>query len=393
MAMGEVGVEQVRRFRLRAHHLDRAYALEDAVALAGACGMQNSPPGAWEAALFNRAPACRAEDAERLLCVEKSLVQAWSMRGAPLVFPASESAAFLSALVPREGEPWIYTKGIGLALDALGLGFDEALDLAMRAMPRLDEGSITGKVALDQVLADEVEPLLGAGKRAAWRAPSMYGSPDKQTVGGAAMSFLLRPCAFLGLVVFGERDGAAPTFTSYRRWLGHALEPADDAVERLVRTFAHCYGPTGPDALAKQLGCSGAQARRMWGSIAEELEPVTFDGRRAWVLAADRDALAAPEPPERDLLLLAAHDPYLDQRDRATLQADPVLQRRIWKTVANPGAVVRDGEVVGTWTSRKQARGMTVAFALWGDCPEAGLRSLAEEYAAFREQPLLGVKF
>lgn len=127
--MKVVSVEQARRHRLRAHHLDRAYGIEDAAELAGACGMQNTPPGAWETALFNRAPACRREDAERLLYGEKTLVQAWSLRGAPVVFPAAESAAFLSALVPAKGEPWAYTKGIGLALDALGMEFDRLLEL------------------------------------------------------------------------------------------------------------------------------------------------------------------------------------------------------------------------------------------------------------------------
>ena len=89
--MKVVSVEQARRHRLRAHHLDRAYGIEDAAELAGACGMQNTPPGAWETALFNRAPACRREDAERLLYGEKTLVQAWSLRGAPYVFPTAEA--------------------------------------------------------------------------------------------------------------------------------------------------------------------------------------------------------------------------------------------------------------------------------------------------------------
>ncbi len=244
--MKVVSVEQARRHRLRAHHLDRAYGIEDAAELAGACGMQNTPPGAWETALFNRAPACRREDAERLLYGEKTLVQAWSLRGAPVVFPAAESAAFLSALVPAKGEPWAYTKGIGLALDALGMEFDRLLELLVRAMPRLDDEAIASKVALDQTLADWVEPLLPANKRAAWRQPSMYGSPDKQTVGGAAVSFLLRPCSFMGLVVFGERAGATPTFTSYRRWTGGALQPDADVhgprrVRRARRRNAHVH--------------------------------------------------------------------------------------------------------------------------------------------------------
>lgn len=391
--MKVVSVEQARRHRLRAHYLDRAYGIEDAAELAGACGMQNTPPGAWGTALFNRAPACRREDAERLLYGEKTLVQAWSLRGAPVVFPAAESAAFLSALVPAKGEPWAYTKGIGLALDALGMEFDRLLELLVRAMPRLDDEAIASKVALDQTLADWVEPLLPENKRAAWRQPSMYGSPDKQTVGVAAVSFLLRPCSFMGLVVYGERAGATPTFTSYRRWTGGALQPDADAAARLVRKFVHCYGPTRPDALAAWTGCSGAQARRMWKGIADELEPVEFGGKKAWALAADLDALASVAPPEREVLLLAGHDPYLDQRDRATLQADVSLHRRIWKTVANPGVVVRNGEAVGTWTAKKKGAGLSVSLATWVACPEQKLRDLAEAYAAFRGLKLLGVSF
>lgn len=390
-----VSVEQVRNFRLHAHRLDRAYEMDDVIAAVGACGMQNTPPGAWEAALFNRVPSCSPMDMERLLD-DKALVQAWSLRGAPFVFPTSESAAFLSALVPRYGEPWIYTKGIGLALDALGMEFDELLDTLVGAMPKLDEVVISSKVTLDQTLADWMEPLLPTEKRAAWRAPSMYGNPEKQTVGGAVASFLLRPCSFLGLVVFGARNGASPTFTSYRRWLGEALRSADDADARLVRKFVHCYGPTRPDALASWLGCTGVQARRMWDAVADELEPVSFGGKRAWILAADRERLLASVPPERRLLLLAGHDPYLDQRDRATLQADPTRQRAIWRTVANPGAVVCDGEVVGTWTSRKKGTGIEARVEMWdagAPALEGVLRDLAETYAAFRGQRLLGVSF
>ena len=69
----ELNVEQVRNFRLHAHHLDTFYAKADVLAAVGACGMQNTPPGAWEAALFNRVPACKAADRDRLLLEERSL--------------------------------------------------------------------------------------------------------------------------------------------------------------------------------------------------------------------------------------------------------------------------------------------------------------------------------
>lgn len=41
----DVGLEQVRRYRLRGHHLDRKLPPEGLLAAAGACVVQNSPPG------------------------------------------------------------------------------------------------------------------------------------------------------------------------------------------------------------------------------------------------------------------------------------------------------------------------------------------------------------
>lgn len=389
--MEETSAEQVRNFRLHAHHLDACYGKDDVIAAISACGMQNSPPGAWEVALFNRVPACGAADRDRLLLEERTLMQAWSFRGAPVVFPAADSAAFLSALAAEGDEPWIYTRGIGLALDFLGVGFDELLALLEQVMPQLDGQTVAGKVALDQTLAAWIERLLPERKRSLWNEPSMYGSPDKQTVGGAAVSFLLRPCSFKGLVVFGAREGASPTFTSYRSWLGRPLVPDPDAARKLVRKFLHCYGPSTPDRLAAWLGCSGAQARRLWKAAADEMEPVTFLGRKTQVLSADRERLLAPQPLERELLLLAAHDPYLDQRDRAVLQPDKTLQRRIWRTVANPGAIVYCGQVVGTWTGTKKGVGLEVKADWWDDAvDERQVRALAEQHAAFRGLGLAG---
>lgn len=391
MAELELDAQQVRNFRLQAHHLDAFYGRDDALEAVGACGMQNSPPGAWEAALFNRVPSCGAADRDRMLLEERTLLQAWSFRGAPVVFPTADSAAFLSALAAEGDEPWIYTRGIGLALDFLDAGFDELLALLEQVMPRLDGRTVVGKAALDQTLAAWMEPLLPARKRPLWNEPSPYGSPDKQTVGGAAVSFLLRPCSFKGLVVFGAREGTSPAFSSFRTWLGRPLEPDPDAARKLVRKFLHCYGPTAPGGLAAWLGCSGAQARRLWRAASDEMEPVRFLGKKAYVLSADRERLIASEPPQRELLLLAAHDPYLDQRDRAVLQPDKELQRRIWRTVANPGAIVCRGEVAGTWTAKKKGAGLEVRADWWDNAVgEQQVRALAEQHAAFRGLELAG---
>ena len=81
--MTEVTLNQVRSFRLRAHHLDREYGKTEVYRAAGACGLQNSPPGAWETALYNRIPECGREEMERLLYREKTVdLYGWDRPGA-----------------------------------------------------------------------------------------------------------------------------------------------------------------------------------------------------------------------------------------------------------------------------------------------------------------------
>ena len=391
--MIEVSAEQIRNFRLCSHHLDRTYPESEAAAAVGACGIQNSPPGAWETALFNRVPSLSREQMNCSLYKERNLIQAWSFRGAPVVFPVEESDVFLTALISRSGEPWIYTPGILTALDFLQMTFDELLESLKQVMPQLDETVITGKTALDQTLAEWMLPLIPAGKRDLWNRPSMYGNPEKQTVGGAVVSFLLRPCAFSGLVVFGERSGISPSFTSYKRWTGHPLISHEDAEKKLVRKFLHCYGPATADHFMGWLGCSRAQAKRLWEAVSEELEPVKALGKKAYLLSEDRERFFSPPPIRRELLLLGAHDPYLDQRDRLVLQPEKGLHRQIWKLVGNPGAVVYRGEIIGTWTGRKKGRGMEIKMTLWAECGDKKkLKELAKERAEFLGEPLLRVE-
>ena len=253
----ELSTRQIRAHRLRAHHLDQKYPFGELAAVAGTCGLQNSPPGAWETVRAAKLPARRLGDSRLLppeklhsataapgavsgkgaaAGVEQELLQAWSIRGVPLIFPTADSDVFLSALIAQDGEePWIYTKGIGLALDHLGMSFSELLPLVESAAEYLEDHTIKSKEELERVLAQLVAEQLPAQKQSLWNAPSMYGAPDRQTVGGAAVSFLLRPCSFKGLVVFGERVGLSPTFTSPLRWLGHRLAPSAQGTAELAR--------------------------------------------------------------------------------------------------------------------------------------------------------------
>lgn len=381
--------EKIRAYRLHAHHLDEKVPPSGLWEAAGACGLQNSPPGAWETALFNRAYGCSLLELQDILYKEKSLLQAWSFRGAPVVFPTSESDVFLTALMAREGEqPWIYTSGIAAALDFLGMSFEQVYDLMRKAVGYLDCHTVKSKETLDQVLAGIVWKELPAEKQVLWNAPSMYGRPDRQTVGGAAVSFLLRPCSFDSLVVFGERQGISPVFTSFRNWTGLVPEKRESAEKELVRKFLHCYGPATVNHFGEWLGCSPAQARRLWSTIEEEMVRLNVMGRVCYMLACDAGELEHSELTGERLLLLGAHDPYLDMKDKTVILEDPGLQKAVWRYAANPGVILKGGRGAGIWKARAQNGKLYISMTLFEQFSgeeQKVLKNLAAEYGAFRK--------
>lgn len=385
--MREISVAEALGWRLRAQHLDAPLGPGALAAAAGACGFQNTPPGAWELAAINRVRDITAAALREALYADKSLLQAWSLRGAPYVFPTAEAAAFLAPLAAQPGEePWIYTRGITAALDYLGMDFYELLPAVMDAARLLETREVRSKEELDRVLAAAAERAVPPEKLPLWRAGTMYGDPAKQSVGGAVVSFMLRPCAFAGLVVFGERRGAEPEFTSPLRWLGHGLGPMSGGAAELVRKFLHCYAPASVREFADWLGCSPAQARRLWAEVEPELEPVRFGGRVKYALASDAGDIPGSAP-GGGLLLLGPHDPYLDSRERDIIAPDVKAQRAIWRYSGNPGVVLRGGVAAGIWRGRVSGGAISVAvepFAHLTGPERHVLAALAEHQAAAR---------
>lgn len=84
------------------------------------------------------------------------------------------------------------------------MSFSELLPLVEEAAKYLEHHTIRSKEELDRVLAQLIAEQLPAQKQSLWNAPSMYGAPDRRRLEGAAVSFLLRPCSFKGLVVLGN---------------------------------------------------------------------------------------------------------------------------------------------------------------------------------------------
>lgn len=385
--------EQIINYRLDVHHLNEKIESQYLTKAAGVCGLQNSPPGSWETALFNRLKECSLQMLQSALYEEKVLLQAWSLRGAPFIFPTNQKEVFLTALTAQEGEqPWIYTAGIAMALKLLQMPFDELLGYTKEAAAYLDDHTVRSKETLDSVLAEIIQDKLPEEKQNLWSAPSMYGNPDKQTVGGAVVSFMLRPCSFSSLVVFGRRQGNSPTFTSPGNWLGpvnttSGLVDKKEAERELVRKFLHSYGPAVKSSFMAWLGSSKAQADRLWNAVADEMEPVSVRGKTCQMLSADMKHLLQSGKAGDRLMLLGAHDPYLDIKDKSVILENQLFQRAVWKTVANPGVIIKGGRITGIWKTKTQKDKLVLAMTLFAPISAAErkkLVGLSEEYAMFR---------
>ena len=95
-----VRTSDVIAFRLRAHNLASRRSADDVHDVVGACGIQNSPPGSALLALHARVEGVAPELLDRLVADERSLLQSWSMRGAPFYFPTADAPVFTTGVQP-----------------------------------------------------------------------------------------------------------------------------------------------------------------------------------------------------------------------------------------------------------------------------------------------------
>lgn len=161
----------------------------------------------------------------------------------------------------------------------------------------------------------------------------------------------------------------------------------------LAETYLAVLGPAGKAEAAGFVGSSTAAFAPAWEAALAGLVEVRVDGAPAWLPAADVDALA--HPPEPDVVrLLPPYDPFLQLRDRPLLVPDAEHRAALYKILGNPGAVLVDGEVVGTWRAKASGRKLTITvtpFAGLEPALRAAVDDEAERVAAARGLSLAAV--
>jgi hypothetical protein len=328
-------------FRLASHHLTERAGSRSLAKVAAACGVQETPVGSAAVAFAARADGVTAEALDRALRRDRTLVHLWSLRGAPHVVPARDLAVFTTGAMPVDRASFdLFLGGWAPSIRAAGL---DPFDLLGR-MTAAAHSLLDGRTLDVNELRDAVLRRVRSLSRVKRPKEARHDMPEP----------LYRALGLTGEVCIVEGRGTDSLMAQTDRWLKTKPRPAEPTQARaeLARRFLHCYGPSTPQRFAEWTGRSPKDAKAAFNLVADELEEVELDSKeRGLLLTSDLDTLEAPPDPS-GVRLLPARDPYLQSRDRAMLIADASARRKLWQPVSGPGAVLADGEIVGTWRAR-----------------------------------------
>lgn len=155
------------------------------------------------------------------------------------------------------------------------------------------------------------------------------------------------------------------------------------AAREAVRRFLSWYGPAQPGDFAEWAGVAKPHGRRLWNEVAADLAEVRVGRRAAWLQADDVATLESP-PKADGVRLLPPGDPYLQKANRPLLAPDDDLRKRLFRPVASPGVVLRDGRLAGLWRTRAKGKRLEIAVERIGRLARADLEDEAQRVAALR---------
>ena len=167
-----------------------------------------------------------------------------------------------------------------------------------------------------------------------------------------------------------------------RRYRLGAPGRTPDAAEA-VRRFLRFYGPSTPGEFAAWAGLARPHAERLWAELGGELAEVRVRDGPGWLMAGDGGALESP-PAAAGIRLLPPGDPYLQGPNRPLLAPDAELRKRLFRPVASPGAVLKDGRLRGLWRVRTQRRRAELTVEPLGRLSRGELEDEAERLGRLR---------
>jgi hypothetical protein len=311
---------QILAFRRRVGALDeRLPRGRRSLRRAAWAGLQDSMPRAASLSIHARVAGTTSTTWE-----DPSLVQLWGPRYSAYVVPAKDHAFFSLGRLPDDA------KGRKRAEDA----------------------------------ADRVESVLGLGKRLG------YGHVG-DTLGVNANS--LRYGATTGRLVIRWEGARQPVL-----W---CVPPPDITPEAarlgLARRYLHVFGPATSASFARWAGITPPGGAAAFEALASSLAKVRTPIGPAWILGADEAEIRAAPGPDAPARLLPSGDAYylLQGDERKLLVPDAKRRAELWTTRVWPGALLVDGEIVGTWRRANEK----VSIQTWRRLTAAEREAVVEE--------------
>lgn len=375
-ALQDVDRAQVLRHRIHVQQLDRTTAPDPTDAAVLDLGVQDTGPDGAPWALALRGAPVTAGDPPT------DLALMWSARGAPHAYRRTDVPEVARALVP-----WSETDGARRVYDAskplraAGIGMAEALVTVARAMRQVVEGA--GDVGIPK---GELSTAM----------TGLLPEPYLRWCRGCGATHCYEMTFRLGALHAGLElvpGTSPPVLRAVEPWpAGHledlaaAMAAGPSAAEAVVprldplRGYLHLVGPARPADVAAYLDAPVKDVLVRWRALegGGELVTVEVDGEERGLLAVDVDALRDAAHPRTDpvVRLVGPYDLFLQARDRELLVPEKARHKSLWPVLGRPGAVLADGEVVGTWRPRASGRRLRIAldpWVLWDHHVEAGV--------------------
>lgn len=378
--MKTVSRSQVLAYRLDVqglHHEAGTVAVTDIPALD--YGVQDTGTDGARWALVNRG-------ADPYLPLdEPDLALAWTLRSAPHLYRRTDLAGVAAAVRPFSNAD-AAKRIIDAAKPLKAAGIDPLVALQeVAAVEREIVATPTGKGELSARLTDTLdEPYLRFCRPC--NGTHVYEVPFRIAALQAGLE--LRP------------GTSPPVLQRIADWPQSLPAEVPGRLD-VIRNYLHFYGPATPRQVAGFLDGALADVKVRWPADAVEVE---VEGQARWVLASDLAALDEARPDggsgaspsaQPGLRLLGPYDPYVQVKDRQLMVPDATQRKTLWPTLGRPGAVVADGEIVGTWRPRMTGKKLTVRLEDFGSITTARRSAIdhqAQLLAEFRGVVLAGIE-
>jgi hypothetical protein len=362
---------QVHAWRLSQHGLSPRFSSQDFVqAVTRTGGIQAQVMSAAELAMCIRVEGLSPYDVQSALWRDHTLVKTWAMRGTLHVLSVRELPLYVAARNWQHGAGWAkYFAEFGLSR--------AQQDAFLLAVPHvLEQGPLTRLQ-----LADAAAKHTGVASVRDMILSSSWGMP-------------LKPSAYRGDLCFGPGQGQTATFMNPRGWIGtwQPIEPKL-ALQDIARRYLRAYGPATPGDFAFWWGCTRTSAKKLFQSLAEELEEVEVEGWRAFALRATLPLIQSIEPAEQ-IHLLPLFDAYTIGVPR---DCEPLLAAAYKRQVFNLqgwtfAVILVNGSIQGIWSSTIRRAHTVITVNLFTSSTASirkGIEAEAERLSHFFEKPVM----